>query len=49
MQKIELKDKVIYRAERGCKLKVIGKPHLYSEVQCDKEEKIEIVEVKEDA
>lgn len=49
MIKIELEDKIIYRPERGCKLKVNGKPNLYSEVQCDKEREIKIVEVEENA
>lgn len=48
MIKIELRDRVIYRAENGKKLKVKGNPNLYSEIICKTGSKIEVKEVEED-
>lgn len=47
MEKIELLDKFIYRAEEGKKLKIKGNKNLYSEIMCKKDSTLEIEEVND--
>ena len=47
MQKIELEDRIIYRAAKGKKVKFVNSDEKFSEIVVRKNEKVDIVEVNE--
>ena len=47
MEKIELEDRVIYRAAKGKKVKFVNNESKYSEIVIDLEDERKIVEVDE--
>lgn len=48
MERIEVDNKLVYRAESGKKLKVKGNKNLYSEIICKADSELEVSEVEED-
>ena len=47
MEKIELEDRVIYRAAKGKKVKFVNNESKYSEIVIDRDDERKIVEVDE--